>query len=303
MIAKLTGLVAATHTPFNASGDLNLAIVEKQAAHLIANGVIAAFVGGTTGESSSLSTDERLALATRWSEVVRGSPLKLIVHVGGNSVADSRKLAAHAQSVGAAAISALSPSYFKPATLDLLIACTAEISNAAPALPFYFYDIPIMTGVKFSMPDFLNRAGKSIPNLAGIKFTNPDMMAFQQCLHVKDGRFDIPWGCDEYFLAALALGAVGGVGSTYNFAAPIYQRLISAFKRGDIAAARVEQFRSVRLVDLLASQGYMGAAKSVMTVLGIDVGPARLPAGNLSVEQRTQLQRSLDEMGFFSWLR
>src|SRR4051812_29791076 len=257
MTAKLTGLVAATHTPFNASGELNLAIVEKQAAHLIANGIIAAFVGGTTGESASLTTDERLALATRWGEVVRGSSLRLIVHVGGNSVADSRKLAAHAQSVGAAAISALSPSYFKPGTLDLLIACCAETAAAAPALPFYFYDIPTMTGVKFSMADFLNRAGKSIPTLAGIKFTNPDLMAFQQCLHVQDGRFDIPWGCDEYLLAAMALGAGGGVGSTYNFAAPIYQRLIAAFSRGDLPAARAEQLRSVRLVELLASQGYM----------------------------------------------
>ena len=73
---RLQGLVAATHTPFTADGDLNLAAVEKQAGHLLATGVTAAFVGGTTGESASLTVDERLALADRWAAVLRGTPLR-----------------------------------------------------------------------------------------------------------------------------------------------------------------------------------------------------------------------------------
>jgi N-acetylneuraminate lyase len=64
----------------------------------------------------------------------------------------------------------------------------------------------------------------------------------------------------------------------------------------------VEQGRSVRLVELLARYGYMAAAKTVMSFLGVDVGPARLPHGNLTSEQRTQLKRSLDELGFFKWI-
>ncbi len=90
---RLTGLVAATHTPFHTDGSLNLSIVEKQAAHLLANGVRNAFIGGSTGESHSLSLEERRALAQRWFEVIRGSQLKVVVHVGSNCLADAATLA------------------------------------------------------------------------------------------------------------------------------------------------------------------------------------------------------------------
>lgn len=303
MTVRLHGLVAATHTPFDAHGDLNLAIVEKQAELMLRYGVAAVFVGGTTGESHSLSLDERLALAKRWSEVVRGTPLVLVVHVGSNCLRDARTMAAQAQSLGATAIAAVTPCYFKPRSLDTLIACCAEIAAAAPATPFYYYDIPILTGVLFSMPEFLNVAPARIPTLVGLKFTNADLMAFQRCLRAENGRFDVPWGTDEYLLGALALGAQGAVGSSYNFAAPLYLRLIAAYNRGDLAAARVEQFRSVQLIDLLAGLGYMAAAKTVMGLLGVEVGPARLPNTNLTAEQTTRLRTSLEQMGFFDWIR
>jgi N-acetylneuraminate lyase len=305
--ASLRGLVAATHTPFDDGGDLNLDVVEKQAEHLLRCGVTTVFVGGSTGECHSLTALERLALADRWADVARGSKLRLVVHVGSNCLADARAMAARAQARGVAvAISAMAPSYFKPASLDDLIACCRAIAAAAPALPFYFYDIPAMTGVRFPMPEFLAAAPARIPTLAGLKFTNPDLMAYQHCLHAAGAagvRFDIPWGVDEFLLAALALGATGAVGSTYNFAAPIYHRLIAAFERGDLETARAEQYRAVRLIDLLKGFGYMAAAKATMGFLGVDVGPARLPNGNVSSEQRTRLREALDRLGFFEWVR
>src|SRR5688572_32020682 len=164
---KLHGLIAATHTPFHPDGSLNLAVVETQAAHLLRNGVKTVFIGGTTGESSSLTVEERLALAKRWSEVARGTEIKVIVHVGGNCIADARALAAQAQQLGATAISALSPSYFKPRSLQTLIACCADIASAAPDIPFYYYDIPSLTGVSFPMAEFLCGGRDRIPNLAG----------------------------------------------------------------------------------------------------------------------------------------
>jgi len=300
---KLHGLVAATHTPFQTDGSLNLAMVEKQAAHLLAGDVPVAFIGGSTGECHSLTLEERLQLSARWMEVTRGTPIKVVVHVGSNCLSDARTLAAQAQRLGAVAISALAPSYFKPRSLDVLVDCCAAVAEAAAQTPFYFYDIPSLTGVQFSMPDFLGRAGERIPNLAGLKFTNSDLMAYQLCLHAAGGQYDIPWGVDEFLLAALAVGAKGGVGSSYNFAAPVYQRLIEAFRRGDMAAARVEQFRSVQIIQLLAGYGYMGAAKAVMKMLGVDVGPARLPHGNPTPEQLVSLRQGLEQLGFFDWIK
>jgi N-acetylneuraminate lyase len=187
--------------------------------------------------------------------------------------------------------------------VDVLIECCREIASAAPGLPFYFYDIPGFTGVQLSMPEFLKRAPDRVPTLAGLKFTNPDLVAYQSCLRVRPGEFDIAWGLDECLLAALAVGAVGAVGSSYNFAAPIYHRLMDAFLRGDMKTARAEQQRSLQLIDLLAAVGYMGAAKAVMGILGVDVGPARLPNTNLTAEQTKALKKGLDEIGFFEWIR
>jgi len=299
MFDKLQGLVAATHTPFHADGSLDLSGVERQAAHLTRAGVKAAFIAGTTGESHSLTLEERQALALRWSEVIPGTGLRLVVHVGSNCLSDARALAAHAQKVGASAVAALSPSYFKPPSLDALVAWCADIAADAPGLPFYFYDIPGMTGVSLSMPDFLETA--RIPTLAGLKFTNPDLMAYQRCLHAAGGRFDIPWGLDEFLLAALALGATGAVGSTYNLAAPLYRRVIDAFGRADMAAARADQFRSVQLVDLLIGFGFIGAAKAVMGMLGTPVGPARPPHVNPTGERLAALRAGLERIGFFEW--
>lgn len=303
MHQPLHGLVAATHTPFHADGTVNLAAIEQQAAHLARNRVTTVFINGSTAESSSLTIQERLALAERWFDVARGAPLRVVVHVGANCLEDSKVLAAQAAKLGAAAISALSPSYFKPRSLDLLIACMAEIAAAAPGTPFYHYDIPALTGVNLSMPDFLAQAPSRIPTLAGLKFTNPDLMAFQFCLRVDGGKWDLPWGVDEHMLGALAMGAKGAVGSGFNFAAPVYHRLIAAFERGDLDAAREEQFRGVRLIQLFAGLGYMGAAKAAMKMLGVDVGPARLPNATLTAEQSKKLHRDLEAMGFFDWVR
>lgn len=294
---RLTGLVAATHTPFHADGSLNLAIVETQAAHLLANKVHTAFICGSTGESHSLTVDERRALAQRWSEVTRGSELKVVVHAGSNCLSDAAALARHAAQTEAVAVSALAPSYFKPRSVAALVDCCAQIAGAAPETPFYFYDIPVLTGVNLSMPEFLDAAREQIPNLAGLKFTNPDLMSYQLCLRAGGGAYDCPWGIDEALLAALTLGARGAVGSTYNFAAPIYHRLMEAFARGDMNAAREEQFRSVQLVQLLAGFGYMGAAKAVMKLLGVNVGPARLPNTPLDGRQEGELRRALEGSG------
>ena len=104
---SLSELVAATHTPFKEDGSLNLSAVESQAEQLTRYGISTAFICGSTGECHSLTLDERRRLAVRWMEVVRGSDLRVIVHVGSNCLPDARELAAQAEALGALAIAAL----------------------------------------------------------------------------------------------------------------------------------------------------------------------------------------------------
>ncbi len=298
----ITGLIAAAHSPFDASGDVFLDAIEKQAAHLIHHGIQVAFICGSTGESHSLSLLERKAIAQRWLEVTDGMPLQVIVHVGGNCLTDARELAQHAAERGAMAIAALSPSYFKPASVAALVESMAWIAAESPATPFYFYDIPALTSVRFPMSQFLELAEERIPNLVGIKFTHDDLDSLQQCLQLQNGRWDILWGVDELFLDALTRGVRGAVGSSYNFAAEIYYRLMSAFERGEMETAAIEQQRAVDSINLLAKYGYLPAAKFVMGLLGVPLGPARLPLMNLTEDNQKQLRTELDDLGFFDWI-
>ena len=292
------GLVPAVLTPFDAAGELNLAAVEPHANLLARDGVAGVFVGGTTGEFSSLTQEERLALTARWAAVVKGTPVRLVVHVGANCLPDAKHLAAHANALGAEAIAAVAPSYFKPKSLDVLIAWCAEIAAAAPDTPFYFYDIPHLTGVAFPMADFLEQAPARIPTLAGLKFTNLDLMTFQRVLRVGGGRFDVLYGFDEQLLAAVVLGARGAVGTSYNFAAPMYNRLLLAARANDLATARAEQYRGVELIALLQRHGFLPAAKELMRVRGVDLGPVRLPHVPLTAEQAAHVRRDLAALGF-----
>ncbi len=300
---RFTGLVPAVLTPFDSKGELNLAAIEKQASLLMGDGVAAVFIGGTTGEFSSLTAEERLSLTKRWVEVAKGTPLRVVVHVGSNCLADAKALAAQAQREGAAAIAALAPSYFKPRSLELLVEWCAALAAASPALPFYFYDIPSMTSVTYPMTDFLEAAAERIPSLAGAKFTNPDLTTFQRILHMHDGRFDVLWGTDEYLLAAYVLGGEGAVGSSYNFLSPHFHRLIAAFKRGDLASARHDQHRAVQVITTLFRHGYLAAAKEVLRGRGVDLGGVRLPHANLNAEQTLAFRRELDALGFDDMIR
>jgi N-acetylneuraminate lyase len=186
--------------------------------------------------------------------------------------------------------------------MEVLINCCAQIAGAAPDTPFYFYDIPSLTGVNLPMPEFLVRAREAIPSLRGIKYTNPDMIALQECLRVAGGAFDILWGTDECLLSALALGVAGAVGSTYNVAAPVAHKIMSAFANHDLEAARKAQFRIVQLVRLLARYGYLGASKALMKMLGVDVGPTRLPLENPTHQQTGRMRKELEDLGYFDWI-
>jgi N-acetylneuraminate lyase len=295
----LSGIVAAPHTPMNTDGSLRLDLVEQQAARLIADKVTGAFICGTTGEGPSLTTDERRCVAERWRAAIGKSPLKLIIHVGHNSLEDARTLARHAQDIGADGFSTLAPSYYKPASTDDLLDYCAPIAAAAPGLPFYFYDIPSMTGVPVSMVDFLRKGGARIPNLAGVKFSNSNLMGLQECLAAEDGRFNILFGSDEMLLGALALGVRGAVGSTYNYAAPLYHKIIAAFERGDWTTARALQLKSVKLVQALLPFGVLASGKALMTLVGVDCGPTRPPVRALSEEQKAKLFRQVEALGLF----
>jgi len=300
MQKHLTGLIAATFTPMHEDGSLNLKMIDKQAESLITNGISGVFVCGTNGESMSLTTEERMAITERWVDVV-GNNLNVIVHVGHNSLPDCKNMASHAQKIGAKAIAAVAPSFFKPASVGNLVDFCAEIASSAPDLLFYYYHIPAISGVNLPMVDFLEKAKDRIPNIAGIKFSHENLMEFSQCLSLDNGRFNMLFGKDEILLSAMVLGAKGAVGSTYNFAAPLYHLIMTAYQAGDLETAQAEQMNAVKMISVLIKYGGITTGKAIMKMIGIDCGPVRLPLRNLSKEQYDNAYAELSRIGFFSY--
>ncbi len=293
---KLKGLIAAVLTPINpTNGDIDLSAIPTYADYLLNAGVTGFYCCGSTGEGVSLTTDERMQVVEAWVKATAGRAT-LIVQVGHNASRDAAHLARHAQSVGANAVSATCPSYFKVDSVGGLIECMAEIAEAAPALPFYYYHIPSLTGSRLSMPEFLLSAGPKIPNLAGMKYTSPELFEFMDCLNVDGGRYEVVWGVDEMLLGALAMGATAAIGSTYNVAAPLYTCLTQAFERQDLAEARRLQMQSIEFIRVLKRYPFFAALKHVVSRQGFRLGKCRPPNGNLTVEQAAMLDQQWSEL-------
>lgn len=295
---KMDGMVAATFTPMKADGTPDADKVQAMVERLARNGIKGIFVCGSTGEGPSLTSAERKLMAEAFVEAAKDK-MQVFVHVGHNSVSEARELAAHAQRIGADYISATPPAYFKIQSVPVLIDCLAEIASGAPELPFYYYNIPALTGVGLDMTELLKSAGRALPTLAGIKYTTPLIHEYQACLNFEDKRYDLLYGTDEMLLSALAVGAKGFIGSTYNFAAPLYNRLIAAFKKGDLQTARDLQSRSVEMVRVIVRYGGLAAQKAMMNLAGFDCGPVRLPLKPLQAEELRSMEKDLEKIGFF----
>ncbi|SEM13207.1 N-acetylneuraminate lyase [Chitinophaga rupis] len=299
---RIQGLIAATFSTFNEDGSLDLSLVPGLVDKLISEGVQGVFICGTNGEGPNLTIEERMTIAEAYVKAVNKRCL-VLVHVGHPSIAEARKLAVHAKKIGADAISAVAAFYFKPASVNNLVDCMAEIAAAAPDMPFYYYHIPVITGMGIDMLEFLRLAEGKIPNLAGIKYTAATLHEYQACLNYKNGRFDILYGYDELLLPALAVGAQAAIGSTYTFAAPLYLKVMAYFREGKIAEAQQLQLHAINMIRCLSRYSPIPTQKTIMKLMGMDLGPCRLPLVSLSAQQEQEISHYLQEIKFAEVLK
>jgi N-acetylneuraminate lyase len=273
-IQQLHGLIAAAHSPFDASGALQLSVVEQQAAFFREMDLIGVFVGGSTGEWFSLTIDERRALIEAWS--AHASGLVLIAHVGGVAVKDAQALAAHAESLGVDAVSCLVQPDAGIETAEQAIDYLEAVASAAPNTSAFYYDMPTVTGVDVPLDVLLKAAMARVPTLAGAKFTHTDLATLTRAMQVSS-TLQVLMGRDEMLLGALATGVTAAVGSTYNYAAPAYQRIINAVERGDLAEAQRANVEVVQFIEALVEAGVLQGGKAIMGWMGVNVGEPRPP--------------------------
>ena len=301
-IQHLSGLVAAPFTPMNKDGKLNLSLIPDYYQFLKNNKNTGAFICGSTGEGVSMTTDQKKSVIKAWAEATKeDKDFKVMALVGGTSIEDGKEIARFAQQSGLYGVSFTAPFYFKPANVSMLAECCKEIADAVPDMPFYYYHIPVLTGVAFPMIDLLKNVAGKISNFAGIKYTHEDFMDFLSCLHFENGKYDMLWGRDENMLSALAVGAVGAVGSTFNYAAPLYYELMDAFNKNDLKKAQELQQQSIDMITLLGKYGGIATGKAYMKLIGLDCGGFRLPVKNMSSEDFENFKKEAEQLNFSSF--
>jgi N-acetylneuraminate lyase len=301
-IAHLEGLIAAPFTPMDKEGKLNLDLIPDYYRFLKNNKNTGAFICGSTGEGVSMTTEEKRSVIKAWADVSKGdNDFKVMALVGGTSIEDAKDIAKYAQQCGLYGVSFTAPFYFKPANVEMLAACCKEIADAVPDMPFYYYHIPVLNGVGFPMIDLLKVVNKTIQNFAGIKYTHEDFMDFLSCLNFQNGKYDMLWGRDENMLSALAVGVKGAVGSTFNYAAPLYYELIDAFNEHDLKKAQALQQQSIEMIYLLGKYGGIATGKAYMKLVDLDCGEFRLPVKNMSSDEFELFKKEVEQLNFSSF--
>lgn len=297
---KIIGLINAPFTPFDKNGDVNLKPIPEYAALLQRNGLKGIFINGSSGEGYMLTEEERMQLAEAW---IAAAPkdFKVIVHVGSCCVRSSKKLAEHAQKIGAWGIGAMAPPFPKINRIEELVKYCEEIASGAPDLPFYYYHIPAFNNAYLPMVKFLEAVDGRIPNFAGIKYTYESIYEYNQCRLYGNGKFDMLHGQDETILPSLAMGgAQGGIGGTTNYNGKVLTEIIEAWNNGNLEKARELQNFAQEVINVICHfRGNIVGGKRIMKLIGLDLGGNRTPFQNMTNEEESAMKAELEAINFF----
>ena len=272
-ITKYQGIIPAFYACYDKDGQVSAPAVRALAKYLLDKGVKGLYVGGSSGECIYQSVAERkLTLENVMAEV--GGKLTIIAHVACNNTADSRELAAHAESLGVDAIAAIPPIYFHlpPAAIAKY---WNDISDAAPNTDFVIYNIPQLAGVALTAP-LLKEMLKN-PRVIGVKNSSMPVQDIQLWTDEGAATFNGP---DEQLLSGLAAGAIGGIGGTYGAMPELYLKIFALYQAGDMAKGREVQNECCRIIyKMCSTQGNMYAViKEILRLQGgPDIGSVRAP--------------------------
>lgn len=270
------GIFPAFYAPYTAEGEINLPAARAFTAHLIDRGVNGLYVCGSSGECLYQSVPERKVVLEAVLEEAIGR-VPVIAHVAANNTKDSVDLAAHAAKVGATAIAAIPPIYFKLPEAAIAAYWNA-ISEAAGDLDFFIYNIPQLAGVALT-PSLLETMLEN-PHVVGVKNSSMPALDIQTFLTLGGPDFTVFNGPDEQLLSGLAVGAAGGIGGTYAAFPELYLAIYKAWTAGDPVHARhLQELANEYITLLCGTEGNMYATAKwlVKHDTGIDLGSVRAP--------------------------
>lgn len=281
-----SGVCTALVTPF-LDGKVNYPMMEILLRRQLDAGVKAVVVCGTTGESPTLSDDEKLALFRRCKEYT-GDDCLIIAGTGSNSTEHAVYLSKEAEKCGVDALLVVSP-YYNKATDDGLFAHYLSIAHAVK-LPVIVYNVPVRTGV--DIPVSVYKRLSRIPNIAGVKEASTSMTKIAE---IRSTCPNLPlWsGNDDMVVPTLALGAQGVISVLSNVAPVETDAMVRAALAGDFDTAAALQCQLLPLIELLFCEVNPIPVKAAMKLIGYDCGGCRLPLTSLSAENQQKIKKYL----------
>jgi len=288
------GIIPAMVTPIDAVGRINESAVRKLTNHLIDGGVHGLFPVGSQGEFFALTFEQKKETIRIVVDETRG---RVPVYAGTGAVTtrEAIETTKMAQDWGVSAVSVITPYFLVPSQKELIAHYTA-IAKACPDLPILLYSNPERTQVPFPTATVLELA--AVDNIVGIKDSSGDMSLTGEYIRLTRGmNFHVLMGRDTLIYAALCYGAAGSICATANVDPRVPVEIYEAFLVGDHKRALDAQFRLAPLRIAFGLGTFPGVIKEALTMMGIDAGPAILPVGPLTPENREKLRKILAEMG------
>ncbi len=292
--ARFGRVVTAMVTPFDDGGALDLPAAVDLARWLAEHGSDALVLSGSTGESSVLSDDEKVAL---WRAVAEAVTIPVLAGTGSNDTAHSIAMTRQAAASGVAGVLVVTPYYNRPSQSGIF-EHFRTVAEAAGELPAVLYDIPVRSGRRIALPTML-RLAREVPNIVALKDAAADPAGTAHLAAQVPAGFEIYSGDDIMTLPLLAVGAVGVISVASHWIGPQFRRVVDAFLAGDLAAAIAGNAELLDSFDFESSPEYPNPlpAKAMLRALGLRVGQCRLPMGAATPELDTQAQKILAAVG------
>ncbi|WP_100374615.1 4-hydroxy-tetrahydrodipicolinate synthase [Bacillus sp. FJAT-45037] len=277
-------ILTAMVTPFNEQGEFCVESTKELVNYLIANGSDALVVGGTTGESPTLTTDEKLILFKTVVKAVN-KRVPVIAGTGSNNTAASIQLTKQAQEIGVDGIMLVAPYYNKPSQEGLYqhFKTIAE----ATKLPVMLYNIPGRSAVTISVETTLRLA--EVPNIVSTKEASADLDAMATIIEHAPEGFSLYSGDDSLTLPILAIGGTGVVSVASHVVGNQMQQLVRHYLAGQVQAAATQHRQLVPIMNTLFMAPNPTAVKAALALYGVNVGGVRLPLVPLTHEQQQEL--------------
>lgn len=285
-------VMTAMVTPFDQSGDVNYAVVEALAAHLVAHGTDTLVVCGTTGESPTLSWDEEYQLFNVVKQTVAGNA-KVVAGTGSNSTQEAIAATQKAEKLGLDGSLQVVPYYNKPPQEGLYRHFKA-IAEATPDLPMILYNVPGRTGQNLA-PETIARLA-AVPNIVGVKEASGSLDQVSQVRRSTPPDFGIYSGDDSLTLPILAVGGQGVISVASHLVGDSLQQMIQAFEQGQVQVATQIHLKLLPLFKALFITTNPIPVKAALRLQGWQVGGLRLPLNDDSAMAEPQLKAAMADL-------